>query len=278
MPVYNAEAFLKDSMDSILSQTFTDFELLALDDGSTDRSAEIINSYDDPRIHYILCPHDFISTLNHGIEIAQGEYIARMDADDIMMPERLQLQYEYMEQHPETAVCGSALRRFGTKKEEVYCVNEHDDIVNLSVKFNPVAHPTTIIRRSVLIKYNIRYRKEFILAEDFKMWVEIIQKGQQLHNLPKILLRYRCTEGQISSINYAKQQSVTLLVQYEMVNYLLSCIDPDCPIKAELDGFLKQFEEFNEQCFFSKDVYFGFMYEFILGLRNNGYITLKTVE
>ncbi|MDR1169369.1 MAG: glycosyltransferase [Prevotellaceae bacterium] len=75
LPVYNAEAFLRETIDSILGQTFPDFELLAMDDGSTDRSAEIIQSYSDPRIHYKLCPHDFVSTLNKGIEITINQFI-----------------------------------------------------------------------------------------------------------------------------------------------------------------------------------------------------------
>jgi len=170
MPVYNAQAFIREAIDSILRQTFEDFEPLALDDGSTDSSAEIIRSYNAPRIHYTICPHDFIATLNRGIDEAQGKYIARMDADDVMITERLQVQYEYMEQHPETAVCGSAIRMFGAQQGEVICEKEHDEIVNLMVKHNPIAHPSTMIRKSVLAEHNIRYRQEYILAEDFKMW------------------------------------------------------------------------------------------------------------
>jgi glycosyltransferase involved in cell wall biosynthesis len=278
MSIYNAEAFLKESIDSILRQTFTDFELLALDDGSTDRSADIIRSYNDTRIQYISLPHDFIATLNHGLETAQGRYIARMDADDVMMPERLQVQYDYMEQHPDIAVCGSAIRMFGTQQGEVICESEHDNIVDLMVKHNPVANPTTMIRRSVLFEHNIRYRQEFIYAEDFKMWAEIAQAGLRLHNLPQVLMRYRCSPGQVSAKHYVRQQSITTVVQYEMLNYLLSCIVADDETKTELDEFLKNLEKYNEQFFFSKNVYFGFMYEFIRGLRKKGFLHIKPVE
>ncbi|MDR2036507.1 MAG: glycosyltransferase [Bacteroidales bacterium] len=277
MPVYNASAFLRETMDSILHQTFTDFELLALDDGSTDGSAEIIQSYSDDRIQYILCPHDFISTLNCGLETARGKYIARMDHDDVMMPERLKVQYEYMEQHPETAACGSAIRMFGSQRGDIICESEHDDIVNLMIKHNPIANPSVMIRRDVLMEHNIRYRREYIFADDFKMWAEMAQAGLRLHNLPQVLLRYRRSSVQATSKYYALQQSNATVIQYEMLNYLLSCIVVDCEEKAELDGFLKKLEEFNEQSFFSKNVYFDFMYEFIRGLRLKGCIALKNV-
>ncbi|MDE6365975.1 MAG: glycosyltransferase, partial [Muribaculaceae bacterium] len=100
MPMYNASSYLRECIDSVLEQTFTDFELLIADDGSTDDSVAIVKSYADPRIRLICRQHDYIATLNCLIDEARGKYIARMDADDVMLPSRLQRQVAYMDAHP----------------------------------------------------------------------------------------------------------------------------------------------------------------------------------
>lgn len=111
MNMHNAAPYLRECVDSILAQTFDDFELIIVDDGSIDSSADIIRSYSDSRIHLISRSHDFISSLNTLLDHARGAYIARMDADDIMHPNRLQVQYDYLEAHPEVvAVCSQAIR------------------------------------------------------------------------------------------------------------------------------------------------------------------------
>jgi len=106
MPMYNASRYLRECIDSVLGQTFHDFEFLIVDDGSTDDSVEIVESYTDPRIRLIRREHDYIASLNCLIDEARGEYIARMDADDVMLPNRLQLQFDYMESHPLIAIIG----------------------------------------------------------------------------------------------------------------------------------------------------------------------------
>ena len=112
MPVYNGEKYLRESVDSILNQTFTDFELLIINDGSTDSSMEILNSYSDSRIRIVTNEVNLrlIKTLNKGIDLATGEYIARMDCDDIADPKRLEIQLQYMEKHPDVAVCGTGVK------------------------------------------------------------------------------------------------------------------------------------------------------------------------
>ncbi|MDR1583216.1 MAG: glycosyltransferase family 2 protein, partial [Prevotellaceae bacterium] len=113
IPIYNAESFLSETIDSVLSQTFSDFELLTLDDCSTDKSAEIIKSYNDPRIRYVKCTHDFIGTLNKGLSLSRGKYIAQIDHDDMMLPYRLQTQYDFMENNPDVVACGGYMIAFG---------------------------------------------------------------------------------------------------------------------------------------------------------------------
>ena len=113
MPVYNAARYLTECIDSILAQTFTDFELLIVDDGSTDNSRDIVRSYHDKRIRLIENRHDYIGSLNKLLDEAKGKYIARMDADDVMMPYRLAAQFGYMEKHIEVGVLGGGFQQIG---------------------------------------------------------------------------------------------------------------------------------------------------------------------
>ena len=116
MPVYNADKYLREAIDSVLSQTFDDFEFIILDDGSTDSSCDIVREYGDDRIRYEIFPHDYLTTLNNGIDLSRGKYIARMDADDIMMPNRLQVQFDFMEKHTTIVASGSFFTFIGNEQ------------------------------------------------------------------------------------------------------------------------------------------------------------------
>ena len=109
IPMYNAARFIKDCIDSVLSQSFQDLELLIVDDGSTDNSCDIVNSVRDNRIRLIRNQHDYVGSLNKLLDEAKGKYIARMDADDVMYPNRLAIQYEYMENHPDVDFIGGRM-------------------------------------------------------------------------------------------------------------------------------------------------------------------------
>lgn len=199
MPAYNAEKYLREAIESILSQTFTDFELIIINDGSTDRTKEIILSYDDPRIVYIENEQNsgICITLNKGLEAARGRYIARMDSDDISMPERLAKQVEYMDTHPEIGVSGTDIEVFGEGLQP-YVFNEvyEPDMCSAGLLFNPCfAHPTVIMRGDVIRDYGLRYDDEFKGLEDLRMWWEFA-KVSRLSNLPAPLLRYRRHQSQ----------------------------------------------------------------------------------
>lgn len=135
MPVYNGAKHLRECLDSILSQTFGDFELLIVDDGSTDNTCEIIESYNDARICLIRNKHDYIASCNLLLSEARGKYIARMDADDIMMPDRLAYQYEYMESHPDVSVTGGAFIPLNDENFKPV-MKEYDYTLNLLLKGN----------------------------------------------------------------------------------------------------------------------------------------------
>ncbi|MDR0605764.1 MAG: glycosyltransferase family 2 protein [Bacteroidales bacterium] len=267
MPVYNADRFIKETIDSILCQSFRDFEVLVMDDGSTDCSANIILSYSDPRIHYELCPHDFIATLNRGIEIAQGKYIARIDHDDLMTPDRLQIQYDFMEANPHIAACGACMQTFGNSSYTINVLTEHDDIVQYMLLGNPMANPTGFIRRSFLLEHNIRHEDGYFFADDFKLWSEIVKAGGKLANIPKTLTKYRTSDKQASVVNYGQMMAASRVIRYEMLQYFLKSFIPTDKLgETVAEKVLPSIEELNDRGFFSQDTYFKFMYDLIHGL------------
>lgn len=190
MPVYNGEKYLNEAIDSILNQTFTDFEFIIINDGSTDRTEEIILSYTDERIRYIKNDSNLkiSETLNKGIALAKGKYIARMDADDISHPERLAIQVGFMNANPEVDVCGTWIETFGVRKEVWKYPVTHEEI-KAGLLFNSsLAHPAVLFRKKVFDCY--RYQAENNGAEDYHLWVELIDNVVFM-NIPEVLYKYR---------------------------------------------------------------------------------------
>lgn len=202
MPVYNGKKYLKESIGSILNQTFEDFELIIVNDGSTDESEAVIMEYHDPRINYVKNEKNLglIETLNKGLDMAKGAYVARMDQDDISLSMRLEKQFQYMEKNIDVGVCGSWIRLTG-KALPITIKNpiEHEDICCHSLFMNPLAHPTVMIRKKILEENNLKYG-QFKSAEDFELWHRC-SKICKLHNIPEVLLRYRITPGSITHSN-----------------------------------------------------------------------------
>jgi glycosyltransferase involved in cell wall biosynthesis len=199
LPVYNAEEFIRDSVDSLIGQTFADFELLILEDKSTDGTLNILESYSDPRIRLIRNDHNkkLIANLNQGIELAKGEYIARMDADDIAHPERLSEQVGFLDQHTDVIVLGSNVRVFGNK-EEITKLKLSDAEIKLECFFvNPFYHPSVMIRASVIKDYGLTYSSDYIHIEDYFLWTQCAQFGA-FANIERPLLQYRVHGNNIS--------------------------------------------------------------------------------
>lgn len=192
MPVYNGATYLREAIDSILAQTFVDFEFLIINDGSTDLSETIIASYDDSRIKYLKNDHNrgLVNTLNLGIEAAQGEYIARMDADDISLPARFATQVAFLDQQPNVGACGTGYRYFGEVNEEKLLPSDPQEAFVLLSSTSCLGHPTSMIRKSVLDHHSIRYESDYEYAEDYAFWIRISQVAS-LCSLPESLLLYR---------------------------------------------------------------------------------------
>lgn len=202
LPVYNGEQYVHEAIKSILNQSFADFELLIVNDGSIDHSVEIIQSYSDPRIRLVHNEKNLklIAALNKGLDLARGEYIARMDCDDISLPQRLEKQVKFMDIHHEVGICGSWLRQFSDNQERIWKAPSRDEEIRCEMLFNSALyHPTVIMRRSVLVDNHLHY-EEFPHAEDYRMWLRIMEKSNAA-NLPEVLLRYRCHSKQIVNVH-----------------------------------------------------------------------------
>ena len=219
LPVYNGAKYLSDSITSILSQTFKDFELIIVDDGSTDDTISIIKQFNDNRMRLFENENNrgIVFTLNRGIDEAVGKYIVRMDADDIACPDRLKIQHEFMEKNPEIAVCGTFVKRFGSiLRGGVLKLPITDDEIKARMLFeNSFAHPTVFIRKEVLDRHQLRYNEENSGAEDYGLWVEMMKKSLHFANIPKQLLRYRVSGWSISGNIFFNKEK--LQKRYEII-------------------------------------------------------------
>ncbi|MBN2544899.1 MAG: glycosyltransferase [Spirochaetes bacterium] len=202
MPVYNAEEFLKESIDSILNQTFKDFEFLIINDGSTDNSLKIINSYDDGRIKVINNKKNngVAFCMNFGIKTALGEYIARMDADDISLHKRLEIQIKFLEKNKNIDICGSWAELID-KNKIIWRYPVTDKHIRSNFFFNSsIINSSFIIRKSKLMHYCLLYDNNFIHAEDFELWTRAVE-FLQFYNIPKVLLKYRISNNSLRRKN-----------------------------------------------------------------------------
>jgi hypothetical protein len=227
MPTYNTPLeYLQESVESILKQTFVDFELLIIDDGSTEtQGIEWLDTLQDPRIRLIRNHHDFIESLNRGIAESRGKYIARMDVDDIMLPHRLQVQYDFMEEYTEIDVCGSWVEIFGNGDGTIQTYTDHKEIVSFMLLTNTVAHPTVILRKlSVCQNEKPLYKRGYDCAEDYKLWTDLAMKGLRFANIPEILLKYRCSGKQVTNIKQEEMCQLRLKVQIEYAQQVMQQI------------------------------------------------------
>lgn len=201
MPAYNAEKFIKDAIESILQQTFKNFEFIIINDGSSDKTEEIILSYDDSRIKYIKNNTNLgiVKTLNVGLDNANGKYIVRMDADDISVDTRIEKLYTHMESNQNIGVLGSDICVFGEGIEQYVFEYSHScNLAKAELMFNSsLAHPSVIIRKSILKDNNLKYEEEFKGLEDFVLWWRC-SFYSEICSLDEVLLRYRKHKNQIT--------------------------------------------------------------------------------
>lgn len=213
MPVYNTkEEYLREAIESVLNQTFGDFEFLIINDGSTNNAEEVILSYKDARIKYVKNEQNLrlIKTLNKGLELAKGEFIARMDADDISLPTRLEKQIEFFEKHPETDVLGTWFEWFPKHKIVKTSTTDKEIKECMLVNSNDIGHPTVMFKKSLVEKFNTKYNENCLHVEDYALWLSLIDKAN-FANIQEVLLKYRIhgsnickTSGVGQSLNVQK--------------------------------------------------------------------------
>lgn len=222
LPVYNNEQ-INVCIDSVLNQTYTDFELLIIDNASTDKTTDVIKSYNDKRIKLIINDKNIGPTgsLNKGINLIDTKYIARIDADDLMLPERLQKQVEFMETNPEYGIVGSWTKHIDENGNlspiNKLCITDEGIRAYMMIQ-SPFYHPAVMLRTSVLKDNNLNYNLDIRVAVEYELWNKIL-KYSKGSNLPEVLTYYRISSNSLTNKN-AKLKVIEYLKVRENV-----CLD-----------------------------------------------------
>jgi len=222
MPVYNGEKYIARAIDSVLSQSFRDFELLVIDDGSSDKSAEIVSSYSDKRVRYVANPTNLglAGARNRAIEVSNGDYLAWLDCDDISLPDRLLKQVALLDAHPNLGLCGTWVRTLGLESEQVWHYPSDPGFVRGRMLFDdPVATSSAMVRRSCLDADELRFDTRFPPAEDYDLW-ERISRTNGVCNIPEVLTLYRIHPDQISTIKREQQKKAVWAIQSRSIQQL----------------------------------------------------------
>lgn len=222
MPAYNTEKYIAVAIESILNQTFKDFEFIIIDDGSTDKTGEIIQGYakKDERIIFLRNTENLhnYKTRNKGVMIAKGKYIVTMDADDWSYPDRLQKQFEFMERNEEVVLCGSFIEICGLNLKVINIRNypETDEKIRKKIfKYNPFCHPATMWRAETVKKVG-GYNDKYPLSQDYKLEFKVGKFGK-FANLPEVLHKLRTHNDSVSMLHTKKQELYTLQIRIKAV-------------------------------------------------------------
>jgi len=222
MPVYNEEQFIFSAVESILNQSFDDFEFIIIDDASTDNTKLILTQIEDSRIYRVYNQKHSgnYACRNQGLSLSKGKYICVMDADDIAHPDRLLKQCIFMESNPHCLAAGSYYESFSDNTSP-YLVKpplEESLIKVLLLKNNIFAHPTLIIRNDIFERYQLRYNEHYYYSSDYDLLTHINQLGVTT-NIPEILLRYRRHNKQITSSKGFEQQMYANQIRLKQLNF-----------------------------------------------------------
>lgn len=209
MAVHNAQEHLRSAMDSILDQSLEDFEFIVVDDGSTDSTPDILRSYADRRLRVLRNDANLglNRSLNRGLREARGEYVARMDGDDISLPRRLEKQALFLDSHPEVVIAGCQALLFAEGHEYVAWYPETgEEVAAHMLLAPPFAHPAVMIRTDFLRQHSLDYDEDVPCAQDYHLWDRLLDiPGAQGANLPEVLLHYRLNQQGVTGTRRAEQ-------------------------------------------------------------------------
>ncbi len=268
MSAYNAEKYIGEAIESVLKQSFPDFELIIIDDGSTDNTLSVIRSYLDKRIKLLENKHDFIGSLNAGMKSAMGKYIARMDADDIMHIDRLRIQYAIMEEEPVITVCSTWTLPFGENIPKGMVVQTVYGLLKSPLLYflrnNPIINSSSMMQLDFIKKYALKY-EHYEFAEDYKWWVEMAKWGAVFYIEPQALLYYRNSDTQVTRLYKDKMRNTSLRIKKEIVNYLITLNDKRYPGLSEIMTALRTLA--NSHLLSEEDI-FGFVYNLFTRNKN----------
>lgn len=219
MSVYNGQRYVAEAVESILAQTFIDFEFILIDDGSTDRSKALLESYAnrDPRIRLISQANKGLTkTLNEGLGLARGEFIARMDADDVSLPDRFEKQVAFLRANADCVCVGSRVLRvdpYGSPLSESDHKLKHEEIDRQLIEEGlgwAITHPAAMMRRDAAEKVG-GYREQFRTSQDLDLWLRLAEVGR-LANLPEVLLKYRYHPDSVGFTKFEEQRRVKSII------------------------------------------------------------------
>ena len=243
------ESYLRASIESVLNQTYENFEFIIVDDCSTNNSVDIIETYKDSRIRLIKNKENLglTKSLNVALEVACGEYIARMDADDICLPQRFEKQVEFLSHNPEYIACGTAIKVIGGQQEGKIIHRIIPDIETFRIyllfgNYPNIAHPTAMFNNSLLKKFGIEYDERCPLAQDYKMWVNC-SRYAPCYNLEDVLLQYRVHDKAVSVAKQQQQKDITSQIILEQLQSLSVTCDDE--ILEMHRNFLFERKEYN---------------------------------
>ncbi|WP_066157499.1 glycosyltransferase family 2 protein [Halalkalibacter krulwichiae] len=303
IPLYNCEKYIKDALNSIVNQSYSNLDILIVDDGSTDNSLEIVKSFDDPRIRIVENPENkgIPYTRNKGLKNAKGKYMAIMDADDIATFDRIEKQVRYMEENLNIDAIGTYFKLFGQKlKRTVKPALCSPEEIKVCLLFsNPIGNPTSFIRLDTLNKYNIKYNLDYFVAQDYDFWAQLSKVGN-LAILPEVLLNYRTGHSNITKTSIqtkaVKRKKVINSIHQDLLNYygfeltkdeiqIYYDFYNDAPQNGmsgitilDLSNLLeKMIKQNNEKKIFEETLFLKVLFNttFSMGILNNPFITLE---
>ncbi len=254
MPTYNVAPYVKEAVESVLRQTYADFELLVIDDCSTDGTLDVVRSIADPRIRIVQNERNLglADNLNRGLSLIKTELVARMDGDDIAEPHWLQSEVAVLDKHPEIGICGGGFERFGAVSTVVRLPEQPEEIMANMLFECSIIVPT--FRMSLYRDRGLRYRSDAFPAEDYRFWADCL-RVTKAYNVQDTLFHYRMHPKQICTSLSAQQKGKVEEVRRYMLELLgpnLTEIDKDFFLKTFIEGKIENKNDWTQKEAFAK--------------------------